>query len=51
MMMEMMQQNLDRLPFDKIVSNSFPLAEVNAAFEQAERDNRHTSDTRAVLIP
>ena len=51
MMMEMMQQNLDRLPFDKIVSNSFPLAEVNAAFEQAEWDNRHTSVTRAVLVP
>ena len=51
MMMEMMAQNLDRLPFDKIVSNTFPLAEVNAAFEQAEWDNRQTSVTRAVLGP
>ena len=42
MMMEMMRQTLDRLPFDKIVSNTFPLA---------EWDNRHTSVTRAVLVP
>ena len=51
MMMEMIQQNLDRLPFDKIVSNTFPLADVNAAFERAEWDNRQTSVTRAVLVP
>ncbi|MCH8281760.1 MAG: hypothetical protein J4O03_16935 [Chloroflexi bacterium] len=51
MKMEMMRQNLDRLPFDKIVSNTFPLAEVNAAFEQGEWDNRQTSVTRAVLVP
>ena len=51
MKMEMMRQNLDRLPFDKIVSNTFPLAEVNADFEQAEWDNRQTSVTRAVLVP
>ena len=46
-----LRQTLDRLPFDKIVSNTFPLADVNAAFEQAEWDNRQTSVTRAVLVP
>ena len=51
MMMEMMRQTLDRLPFDKIVSNTFPLADVNSAFEKAEWDNRQTSVTRAVLVP
>ena len=49
--MEFIARNQDKYPFDKIVSNTFPLAEVNAAFEQAEWDNRQTSVTRAVLVP
>ena len=51
MMMEMIQNNMDRLPFDKIISNTFPLADVNQAFGQAEWADRQTSVTRAVLVP
>ena len=43
MMMEMIQQNMDRLPYDKIISNAFPLADINQAFAQAEWADRQTS--------
>ena len=36
---------------EKIISNGFPLADVNAASEQAEWANRETPVTRAVLVP
>ena len=38
-----------RLPFDKLVSHKFPLAEVNEAFEQSEWSQRQTQITRAML--
>ena len=41
----------DVLPFDKIVSHTFPLAEVNDAFVQAEWDQSQTPITRAMLVP
>ena len=41
----------DVLPFDKIVSHTFPLAEVNEAFVQAEWDQSQTPITRAMLVP
>ena len=41
----------DTLPFDKIVSHTFPLAEVNDAFVQAEWDQSQTPITRAMLVP
>ena len=44
-------RNLDKLPFDKIVSHKFPLAEINEAFPQAEWDQRQTTITRAMLVP
>ena len=50
-MMEMLVKNLGRRPYEKIISNEFPLAEVNTAFEQAEWANRQTPVTRAVLVP
>ena len=39
------------LPFDKMVSHQFPLAEINDAFQRAEWDQRQTEITRAVLVP
>lgn len=50
-MMEMLVKNLGRRPYEKIISNVFPLADVNEAFEQAEWANRETPVTRAVLVP
>lgn len=41
----------DKLPFHKIVSHKFPLAEVNEAFPQAEWNSRQTDITRAMLVP
>ena len=41
----------DSLPFEKIVSHTFPLAEVNDAFVQAEWDQSQTPITRAMLVP
>ena len=50
-MMEMLVKNLGKRPYEKIISNEFPLADVNAAFEQAEWSNQQTPVTRAVLVP
>jgi threonine dehydrogenase-like Zn-dependent dehydrogenase len=44
-------RNQDKLPFHKVVSHKFPLAEVNEAFAQAEWDQRQTRITRAMLVP
>ena len=41
----------DSLPFEKIVSHTFPLADVNDAFAQAEWDQSQTPITRAMLGP
>ena len=40
-----------RLPFDKIVSHKFKLADIDEAFAKAEWDQRQTEVTRAVLEP
>jgi threonine dehydrogenase-like Zn-dependent dehydrogenase len=50
-MMEMMVKNLKKVPYTKIVSNTFPLARVNEAFAQAEWFNRQTNISRAMLVP
>ena len=44
-------RNQDRLPFQRIVSHKFPLAEVNEAFPQCEWDQRQPAITRAMLVP
>ena len=44
-------RNQHKLPFDKLVSHKFPLAEVNEAFPQAEWSQRQTQITRAMLVP
>ncbi len=41
----------DQLPFDRITSHKFRLAEVNEAFPRAEWDQRQTDVTRAMLVP
>ena len=39
------------LPFDRIVSAQYPLAEVNRAFQEADWQAHATDVTRAVLVP
>ena len=51
MMLENLVKKQGRLPFDKIVSNTYPLAQINEAFEQAEWQDRQTSVTRTMLVP
>jgi threonine dehydrogenase-like Zn-dependent dehydrogenase len=51
MMLENLVKKQGKLPFDKIVSHTFPLAEINAAFEQAEWADRQTNVTRSMLVP
>ena len=41
----------DSLPFEKIVSHTFPLAHLNDPFAQAEWDQSQTPITRAMLVP
>lgn len=51
MIMEMLVKNRDRVPYHKIVSNTYPLAEVNRAFEEAEWNERQTPVSRGMLVP
>ncbi len=51
MLLNFLVRNQHKLPFDKIVSHKFPLAEVNEAFPQAEWSARQTDITRARLVP
>ena len=50
-LLDFLARNQDRLPFHKLVSHQFPLAEVNEAFEKAEWSQRQTEITRAMLVP
>lgn len=51
MIMEMLVNNRDQVPYHKIVSNTYPLAEVNRAFEEAEWNERQTPVSRGMLVP
>jgi threonine dehydrogenase-like Zn-dependent dehydrogenase len=51
MLLENLVKKQGKLPFDKIVSNTFPLAQINEAFEQAEWLDRQTAVTRTMLVP
>ena len=44
-------RNQDSVPFHKIVSHKFKLADINEAFPQAEWNQRQTEITRAMLVP
>jgi len=49
--LDMLGRNQGRVPYDKIVSNVFPLEQVNEAFATAEWNERQTDVTRAMLVP
>ncbi|MDE2786938.1 MAG: zinc-binding dehydrogenase [Chloroflexota bacterium] len=50
-LLDFLVRNQDRLPFNKLVSHTFPLADVNEAFVAAEWSQRQTEITRAMLVP
>jgi Zn-dependent alcohol dehydrogenase len=50
MMLETLVKKQGKLPYDKIVSHTFPLEQINDAFEQAEWLDRQTSITRSMLV-
>ena len=49
--LDYMVRNQDKVPFHKIVSHKFKLADINEALNRAEWDQRQTDVTRAVLVP
>ena len=51
MLMDFLVRQHERLPFEKIISNRYPLEQVNEAFEAAEWRGRQTEVTRAILVP
>jgi D-arabinose 1-dehydrogenase-like Zn-dependent alcohol dehydrogenase len=51
MMLETLVKKQGQLPYEKIVSHTFPLEEINTAFEQAEWLDRQTGITRSMLVP
>ena len=50
-LLDFLVRNQARLPFNKLVSHTFPLADVNEAFQAAEWSQRQTEITRAMLVP
>ena len=49
--LDYMVKSQDHVPFQRIVSHTFPLADVNEAFPQAEWNQRQTTISRAMLVP
>ena len=49
--LDYMVKNQDSVPFHRIVSHKFSLADVNEAFPQAEWNQRQTAISRAMLVP
>lgn len=49
--LEYMVKSQGKVPFHKIVSHEFKLADINEAFPQAEWDQQRTDVTRAMLVP
>jgi threonine dehydrogenase-like Zn-dependent dehydrogenase len=45
--LDFMQRNLKRFPFEKLISHTFPLAEINEAFQQADAG----AVIRASIVP
>ena len=50
-LLDLMARTQDRIPYDRIVSDRFPLDRVNEAMGTAEWTGRRTAVTRAVLTP
>ena len=51
LVMETLVKNQSKVPYHKIVSTTYPLDQVNQAFDEAEWKERRTSVSRAMLIP
>ena len=51
LVMETLVKNQGKVPYHKIVSTTYPLDQVNQAFDEAEWNERQTSVSRAMLIP
>ena len=49
--LDFLVRNQHKVPFHKMVSHKFKLADINDAFPQAEWNQRQTEVTRAVLVP
>ena len=50
-LLDYLVRNQEKVPFHKIVSHTYPLADVNEAFVRSEWDQRQTEVTRAMLVP
>jgi D-arabinose 1-dehydrogenase-like Zn-dependent alcohol dehydrogenase len=50
-MMDMLVKNMSKRPYAKLVSHTYPLADVNHAFHEVDWRERQTNVTRAALIP
>jgi threonine dehydrogenase-like Zn-dependent dehydrogenase len=51
MMLETLVKQQGKVPYEKIVSHTFPLEKINEAFEQAEWLDRQPVITRSMLVP
>src|SRR5262249_6036865 len=51
MLLGILARSAGKLPFDKIVSTSYPLADVHRACAEAGGQSRETAVTRAILVP
>jgi len=51
LMMDMLLKNQRDIPYDKIVSHTYPLADVNQAFVDSEWHERDTNVSRSMLVP
>jgi len=51
LMMETLVKKRGMVPYERIVSHTYPLAEVNRAFAESEWHERQTSVSRAMLVP
>ena len=49
--MDMMVKTQAEVPYDQVISNRYPLEDVNAAMDAAEWQGRSTTVTRAILTP
>ena len=51
LMMETLVKKQRTTPYDKIVSHTYPLEDVNRAFEESEWHERQTGVSRSMLVP
>ena len=49
--LDYMVKNRDKVVFEKIVSHRFPMADINEALPEADRNQRQTAVTRGMLVP